>query len=385
MNTKLDASVVLALALGCFASSANANMKYTPEYTNAWCSVESFSEIPKTTDTKVGGANGSWLAVPSGGVALESSAHSISIDTGVDDPLVYTNTAVGAGISRIVTKLTVTLSSELPAMNAKTAICVCTNATGTATWWAYINNSWTNLNVTAEIDTKYEIVLESDSSAGKIQYLVKKTSATEYTNLTGGWVDNSACSGAPITSISFAGSTTLAGFSGTSFAQGYAYNGTIYDTLDKAVTAATNTPNCYFTVPVSDGAVVLSATIPEPWISGNISGDTLNAKAAKLDDSGANGMKYWQSYVLALDPKAAASKPLVQPVQNTDAGTVAFTLGALPNSGVKVQYRVNAYDTPGSSTPSTEGSFVDANQSATNSLPVVSGVKYYKLEVKFGE
>lgn len=384
MNTKLDASVVLALALGCFASSANANMKYTPEYTNAWCSVERFSKIPETTDTEVGGGNGSWLAVPSGGVALESRA--LSIDTGVDDPLVYTNTAVGVGISRIVTKLTVTLSSELPAMNAKTAICVCTNATGTATWWTYINNSWTNLNETAEIDTEYEIVLESDSSAGKIQYLVKKTSATEYTNLTGGWVDNSACSGAPITSISFAGSTTLAGFSGTSFAQGYAYNGTIYGTLEEAATAAAGNRNHDFTVPVSDGTVVLSATIPESWISDNISGDSLAAQAAKLDDSGANGMKYWQSYVLALDPKSAASKPLVQPVQNADAGTVAFTLGTLPDSGVKVQYRVNAYDTPGSSTPSSEGSFVDADQSATMALPASGvNVKYYKLEVKFGE
>ena len=383
MNTKLDASVVLALALGCFASSANANMKYTPEYTNAWCSVESFSEIPET-GTEVGGGNGSWLAVPSGGVALEES-RALSIDTGVDDPLVYTNTAVGAGISRIVTKLTVTLSSELPEMNAKTAICVCTNATGMATnWWAYVDGDWTNLNVTAEIDTEYEIVLESDSSAGKIQYLVKKTAATEYTNLTGGWVDNSACSGAPITSISFAGSTTLAGFSGTSFAQGYAYDGIIYGTLEKAATAAAGNLNHDFTVPVSDGAVVLSATIPESWISGNISGDTLADKADRLDDSGVNGMKYWQSYVLALDPNAAASKPLVQPVQNADAGTVAFTLGALPDSGVKVQYRVNAYDTPGRSTPSTEGSFVDADQSATMSLPG-SGVKYYKLEVKFGE
>ena len=383
MNTKLDASVVLALALGCFASSANANMKYTPEYTNAWCSVESFSKAPETSDTEVGGLNGRWLAVPDGGVALESSA--LSIDTGVDDPLVYTNTAVGAGISRIVTKLTVTLSSELPEMNAKTAICVCTNATGMATnWWAYVDGDWTNLNVTAEIDTEYEIVLESDSSAGKIQYLVKKTAATEYTNLTGGWVDNSACSGAPITSISFAGSTTLAGFSGTSFAQGYAYDGIIYGTLEKAATAAAGNLNHDFTVPVSDGAVVLSATIPESWISGNISGDTLADKADRLDDSGVNGMKDWQSYVLALDPNAAASKPLVQPVQNADAGTVAFTLGALPDSGVKVQYRVNAYDTPGRSTPSTEGSFVDADQSATMSLPG-SGVKYYKLEVKFGE
>ena len=396
MNTKLDASVVLALALGCFAFPANANMKYTPEFTNTWCTATAFSADP-AVGAEVGGSGkgGGWEAVPSGGVEVESSM--LSIDTDVSAPLVYTNNAA-AGIYSIVATLSVTLSSEPPSLaslsGAKTAICVCTNGVvgaGAATnWWALINNTWTKLTCgTPVVDADYEIVLDSDTAARKIRYRAKKLSApaeADYTDLTGGWVENSASSAA-ISKISFAGSTTLASFSGENFQQGYAYNGKVYGSTAEAASAASSDGEAHdFCIPVATGGVtVASATIPASWIDANGSGADLAAKVTNLDINGANGMTYWQSYVLGLVPSIDASKPIALPVQDAKANKVTFALGsavARPDAGVPVKYRVNTYDTIGGA--AVEGTYVNADVNAELDLPP-SGVKYYKVEVKFGE
>ena len=403
MNTKLDASVVLALALGCFAFPANANMKYTPEYTNGWCRVASFTQIPvqgETVAEDMGTAPGKWLEVPTGVAELSGSA--LSIDTDVTAPLVYTNDAA-AGIYSISATLNVTLSSEPPSNDslsgAKTAIWVCTNGVvgaGAATnWWALINGTPTTLNGTPEVDANYEIVLDSDTTDGKIRYRAKKTSdpaETEYSCLTtgtDGWVDNSASSTA-ISKISFAGSTTLAGFSGENFQQGYEGNGTIYDTLakaaDAAIAASGSVGNSDIYIPVA-GAPVDAMTISASWITNNVPGVDWGDMGSNLNTTGPNGMTYWQSYVLGLVPSIDASKPIVQPVQNTAPDAVAFSLGGVTpvaNSGVTVKYRVGAYNAPGDTTPieGKEGTYVGVGETATADLPS-SGVRYYKLDVKF--
>ena len=392
MNTKLDASVVLALALGCFAFPANANMKYTPEFTNIWCSATTFAAPVAGDEVGGSGTGGGWEVVPSGGVEVESSK--LSIDTDVSAPLVYTNNAA-AGIYSIVATLSVTLSSELPTLSsAKTAICVCTNGVvgaGAATnWWALINNTWTNLTCgTPVVDADYEIVLDSDTAAGKIRYRAKKLSApaeADYTDLTGGWVANSASS-EPISKISFAGSTTLAEFSGENFQQGYAYNGEVYGSTAEAASAASKDEEAHdFCIPVATGGVtVASATIPASWIYANGSGADLAAKVTNLDSNGANGMTYWQSYVLGLVPSIDASKPIALPVQDAKPGKATFALGsavARPSAGVPVKYRVNTYNTIGGD--ATYGDYVNADANAEVDLPP-SGVKYYKIDVKFGE
>ena len=398
MNTKLDASVVLAVTLGCFAFSVNAGtgLKYTPEYTNDWCTVNSFSAAPTAgaavaDDTAASAVKGGWFSVPADAVTLDSTA--LAIDTDINEPLIYTNSNV-RGVYRITATIDVTLSSELPTTlgdGVKTAICVCTNDLGTATnWWAYIDGRWTNLGGTPETDTRYVIALDSDMANSKIRYLAKKASESVYQELTDGWVANSASSVA-ITKVSFAGSTKLAGFYGANYSQGFVYGDEIYSSIEEAESAAASDQTKDFVLPVSTGGVVVaSAKIPASWINRLISGDSMAEKVGKLDTAGSNGMTYWQSYVLGLEPETSTSKPVVQPVQNANAGNVEFSIGNVTvnnEAGVPVQYRVNYYSNsacPGAGTPG--GEFVGADQNATADLPTSEqGVRYYKLEIKFGE
>ena len=392
MNIKLDASAVLALALGCFASLANAIEVqapgvYTPEYTADWFSVE-------TQDLDIQGEN--WVSTDG---AVVKDGH-IDLDTDISSPLTYKPApATVTNITRIVTTLTVTQSSELPKPaeldGAKTALCVCTNASGDVKWFAFVDNDFVDndwLELTNAVpNAEYEVILDSDSINSKIRYLAKKSGDPNYTDLTGGWVSNSASS-SHIEKVSFAGSTTLGDFAGIDVAQGYAYGGVVYKSLGEAAAvasaAAAGADN--IELPVS-GDSVASAKISLDWIQDNVPGAKggnvdWSAVQANLNGKGNNDIARWQSYVLGLDPANALSKPIVQPVQDAAPGKVSFSLGNVAlanNSGVGVQYRVGEYSSPQSETPieGKAGTFVDAGTTATVDLPE-SGVKYYKLEVK---
>lgn len=394
MKIKLDVSAVLAVALGCFASSASANVKYTPEYTNDWITVsgEQLDDATPTEGAQIG--TGGWFAVPAGGVTLGSEMLLIDTDvTDVNSALVYTNaTSVGKSVYRIEATIKVTLSTELPdadtlnTANAKTALCVCTNGVegaGAATnWWALVNGSWSNLGGSPETDATYTIALESDT-AGAIRYFAKPDGG-EFVELTSGWTANSR-SNEPITKLAFAGSTELSDIKGFGVAQGYAVEGgEVYESLADAIE---HTPeNGDVLTPVSTGGVVVaSAKIDKAWMTNNgiATSDALNAVAAK-----GNGIVYWQSYVLGLDPNDTSSKPVVQPVQNAATDAIEFSMGNVAvnaEAGVPVKYRVKSYSDPactahvdGDSAPTVAG------ETATASLPD-SGVRYYKMEIQFGE
>jgi len=399
MNIKLDASVVLALTLSCFALSANAKVKYTPEVTNDWFTVNSIGTLP-AVDDEVGG--GKWIQVPESGDAWLVESIKVGIDTDLANALVYTNTTAAGPVYRIATTIKVTLSSELPTNNladAKTAICVCTNGVNsTPYWWALINGSWTNLGVSPAVDTEYEIALDSDTTAGKIRYLATTTPGSGYTILTGdlsgadadGWVANSASSVA-ITQISFAGATTIASFAGDNYVQGYEYNGTIYDSIAGAASEASSGTGD-FVIPVSTGSVtVAAATIPASWISSNGSGDDLAAKVQNLNETGSNGIAYWQSYVLGLTPSDANSKPVVQPEQDASPAGVSFSMGNVDfksTAGVPVKYRVKAFSDSACTAHVDDGdsALASPGEKATASLPPSNvGVRYYKMEIQFGE
>ena len=396
MNIKLDASVVLALTLSCFALSANAKVKYTPEYTNGWFEVSSIGELPAVNGTVNGGK---WIQVPESGVAWPVESTKVEIDTDLAHALVYTNTtAVGDRtlVYSISTTLKVTLSSELPSVDsltgAKTAICVCTNGVdSTAYWWALVSTTWVNLNEQAVVDNEYEIVLDSDTTAHKIRYLARNITKSEsdFTTILD-WVENSASSEV-ITQISFAGATTIAGFAGKNYVQGYEYNGTIYDNIADAAGAASSGTGD-FVIPVSTGSVtVAAATIPASWISSNGSGDNLAAKVQNLDATGSNGIAYWQSYVLGLTPSDARSKPVVQPEQDNSTDGVSFSMGNVDfksTAGVPVKYRVKAFSDSActSHVGNGDSALASPGENATAPLPPSNvGVRYYKMEIQFGE
>ena len=405
MNIKLDASVVLSLALGCLASSAVASVKYAPEYTNNWFTVEISGLDDGVITTGEAGVGGAWTQAANGGAVVDKATGSIALDTDVENPLTYNSASTYSNISRIVTKLTLTQSSELPAVNTlpqgvKTALCVCTNASDAASWFALVNGAWRELT-TAEapaVGHDYEIILDSDSVNGAIRYFAKDLEADQigYTPLTDGWVANQG-SQSHIENVSFVGSTTIKdSIAGIDVLPGYAYDGKVYESFENVVQqnpAIAQSDNVSIPITTVGAEVVANVNMSVEWINDNIvstSEEGWAATAASKFDTvpeGGNDMKYWQSYVLGLDPKDPASKPIVQPVQDASSDKVSFALGNVDpaaNSGVGVQYRVGEYEAPGSETPiaGKEGEFVNAGENATADLPG-SGAKYYKLEVKF--
>lgn len=391
MKIKLDVSAVLAVALGCFASSASANVKYTPEYTNSWFSVagDVLDDAAPAAGSQIGETGGYWAEVPAGGVTLGSEK--LLIDTDVNSALVYTNaTSVGKDVYRIEATIKVTLSTELPELsalaNAKTALCVCTNGVegaGAATnWWALVDGSWSNLGGSPVIDATYTVALDSDTSAQAIRYLAK-TGDGEFEELTSGWVANSE-SGTAITKLAFAGSTELSYINGIGVVQGYAVeDGGVYAS-DAAAIADAKANNKDISVPVSTGGVVVaSAKISDEFLIANSI-----TRVDQLNANGENGVAKWQSYVLGLDPADTSSKPVVQPVQNAATDAIEFSMGNVAvnsDAGVAVKYRVNEYSDSSATTPSgTPGEFVDSSAPFTVGLPT-DGVKYYKMEIQFGE
>ena len=391
MNSKLDVSVVLAVALGCATLSASANVKYAPEITNDWFKVtsENLGGATLIANQSIGN-HGAWERVPTedGAASTDTVGNKISLDTELSDPLVYSNTTeVVQSVYRIEATIKVTLSAELPGLGeallatARTALCVYTDPEADhPTWWALVNGGWVNLGGTPAINQTYTIALDSDTVSSAIRYFAK-TGGGEYVELTSGWTPNSE-SNVAIRKLAFVGSTELSYINGIDVKQGYADgNGTIYDNFDAAV-ENTTTGDVY--TPVSTGGIVVaSAKIDKTWMTENDA-----ATVEGLNGNGENDIARWQSYVLGLNPKVASSKPVVQPEQDNNARTVSFSMGNVAvksEAGVPVQYRVNTYNTPGATTPSASGVFVDSNQKASITLDPSGGVKYYKMEIKFGE
>ena len=66
--------------------------------------------------------------------------------------------------------------------------------------------------------------------------------------------------------------------------------------------------------------------IPDSWITANgVPGTTAEEKIAALGQSGANGVPKWQSYVLGLNPNAAASRLVLDGGKASADGTVTIT------------------------------------------------------------
>lgn len=106
-------------------------------------------------------------------------------------------------------------------------------------------------------------------------------------------------------------------------------------------------------------------------------GDSLTVKSG----TPANGMSSYASYALGLDPDVAASKPVLDAVQNADGSSVAFrTLNVSPREDeVEVAYEVSAADTP----DGTYEKVADAEGgSASVAIDGAKKVRYYKLDIR---
>lgn len=380
MNNKIGFAAVLSI--GLVALQAQAGVKYDVEFTNAWFTV-SASTLPSGAISGTVEGEGVWTRVPS---EEDNSAvvadGKINLDTTVGDALVFTpSRSNSVPVSRIASTIKVTQSSDLPdpsaeLIGAKTAFCVCTNASGQVKWFALASGAWQELSGTPEIDHVYEIVLETDVDLLRIRYLVKDITAGDsaYTVVSGGWIPDSVLT-TQISSVAFSGTTEINGFSG-----------------NEIVGSSSVLPDVV--VPVTNAAAS-SVTVTKSWISEKMGLDVTTAAGlaeavSKINDTptSGNGMTYWQSYVLGLTPSDATSKPIVQPVQNTSATKVAFSLGNVAvkgEAGVTVKYRVNTFSNPACTQGKVEGSLVNSDATAELDLPTEAGAKYYKVEIKFGD
>ena len=378
MNTKIGFAAVLSM--GLVALQSQAGVKYDVECTNDWFAV-SASSLPAGEISGTVTGQGAWTSVPSGDNTATVADSKIILDTAVADPLVFKPTSSNAvPVARIVSRMKVTQSSDLPStaelVGAKTALCACTNGTGVLKWFALTSGAWVEMsNGTPEPGNVYEIVLETDVDAHNIRYLVKKDGMSTYTVVSGGWIADSALT-AQISAIGFSGETEINSFYGNAIV------GLDSESTDVVIPVAdTNAP---------------AVKVTKDWIAANM-GDNVGTAAGLADaiakintkPAGGNDMTYWQSYVLGLTPSVPTSKPIVQPVQNTSASKVAFKLGNVAvnaEAGVPVKYRVNSYSDAACSKDLQEGTFVGSGETAESpgELPTAAGVKYYKLEIKFG-
>ena len=369
--------------MGLVALQSQAGVKYEVECTNGWFAVGSTNLTTAGEITKGPvGVTGSWTAVPTNGTATVADSK-IILDTAVADPLVFKPTYSNAvPVARIVSRMKVTQSSDLPStaelVGAKTALCACTNATGELKWFALTSGAWVEMSAEApDINDVYEIVLETDVDLGKIRYLVKNITdgAIDYTEVSDGWILDSALT-SQISAIGFSGETEIDRFYGNAIVG-----------LDSKSTDVV--------IPVADTNAP-AVKVTKEWIVANMDADVTTA--AGLSDAiekintkpaGGNDMTYWQSYVLGLKPSDTKSKPIVQPVQNASASTIWFKLGNVTvnsNAGVPVSYRVNSYSDAACSKDPQEGTFVGSGETAESpgELPTKAGATYYKLEIKFG-
>ena len=369
--------------MGLVALQSQAGVKYAVECTNDWFAVDA-STLPAGTISGTVSGQGDWTSVPSGDNTATVASPKIILDTAVANPLVFKPTYSNAvPVARIVSRMKVTQSSDLPStaelVGAKTALCACTNGTGVLKWFALTKNtengsvSWNEMDQTPVPDKVYEIVLETDVDTHQIRYLVKNITdgATDYTDVSNGWIDDYALT-VQISAIGFSGETEINSFYGKEIV------GSSSESTDVVIpVAVTNAP---------------AVKVTKDWIFANM-GYTVDTAAglsdaiSHINDKAENGTTYWQSYVLGLKPSDTKSKPIVQPVQNSKANTVEFSLGNVAvnaGAGVPVKYRVNSFTNPACTAGKVEGGLVNSDANAEVNLPTDAGATYYKLEIKFG-
>ena len=105
-----------------------------------------------------------------------------------------------------------------------------------------------------------------------------------------------------------------------------------------------------------------------------INGTTLTVK----EGSAANGIDSYDSYALGLNPENAASKPVLDAAQNASGENVSVKVAnVVANTNVaEVAMKVVATDTPAGDT-GTEYAF----ENGTATIPLPTGVKYYKVKI----
>lgn len=360
-------AVVGGLALAACADGAEPYCAMSP-----WFSVKtgSLAEGPIQEVITIKDV-GSWTEVPSDGKGTASvEGGKIQIDTDHASPLAFTPIATAEPMARLTSRITLTACDALPTIMGigATAICVAPVSGGTELKWHIWNGTeWIADGAVSEEDVgqEFEVTLETDVTNKKVQYTAKKVGMTQ--EWTSALIDCSALA-KQVASVSFYGSTELSDLSGVGVRKVQLAEGVDQGNIEVVVIQGKP----------GSGIVVDKGSEWMKTYEGRIPSSGMN-------ETGANGLTYLQSYVLGLDPTKPMSKPFVTAAQNDKTDKITFRLGVAVNasSGARVSYCVKAYSAPDDTQSVGDSSPVAAGQAIVMDLPTSgAAARYYRVEVK---
>lgn len=251
---------------------------------------------------------------------------------------------------RVTGKMTVTLNAGVPAAytvdNHPKAALVAVAGSPNNKWYGWNGSAWVELTgITApEEGTSYNVAIEffvetsNETSQLKIKYIVGNESQT---------VTTSESALPALTKVGLAGYGSFGDFGALGF--------------DSFTVTVTLTDDQMTAMGIEGGEITPAA----------------------LNKVGANGLTKWESIVLGLPDQN--TKPYTAPVQ-TNNGKLGFTIGNVDTtkysaSGASVTFDVYECDAQG--VISNETPVGTANAGSTAEVTAPSGVKYYKIKIKF--
>ena len=335
-------------------------------------------------------ATADWFGYAGGESLLKASGTNVTIadgklgPTNEDQPAVITPNSESAANAKSTVEITVDYTEAFAETaqydDAQSALALTSDG-----WKCLADGNWTaiaNANVSNDKGI-YATRAEFDYTAnpGKVRFSVKQGS--------GEWYVMSAVDGGA-TWFTLAGTSNK--LNGTSFAGG----GSV------AAIAATYSSTEGVEPTISGSALTLAGStdvklanvdagtydITQPsgrkysmkWTDSADKHATINADGQLVVSSGAaaNGIDSYDSYALGLDPENAASKPVLDSAQNAKTGALDVKVAnVVPNTDVaEVAMKVVATDTPAGDT-GTEYAF----ENGTATIPLPTGVKYYKVKI----
>ena len=332
-KTLLSLATVALLAVTVRATSVNS--------ANDWFTAD----ISNVDDSSV------WTKPSVGGSATNGDGM-ICVDTGANDPLIYSPAEKTGDIYCVTGTLTIVRCATAPsALPNSPSVALGALAATSDSWYGVSNSVWVALSgvdVPADDATDYDVMIEFTTNATRqVRYSVNYVPLTNSFGVA--WF---ACgAGSSNTEVKNVG---IAGCSNVK-----ALGAEIVSVYEVDVS----------TDRITEVGVELGLDTEDPQ-------KVLNAY-------GRNGIKVWESLVLGLNPTDANAKPFAAPVQTANSN-LGFTLGNVDTSTHRSNAKVSfdVYECNVETGAITEGTKGHADVGGTVEFaPNPLAVKYYKIKI----